>query len=1168
MRRGDASHVLLARTLLVVVLLTKGKVVQAVDGPDAVQRLLWTLRKAVKEGPGEGAAANLHHYQTFSCNARHDALYPDLPSGCNVYYRCLSGVVYSYVCPAGERLDYEKQQCLPDDYVSCPSEPPSTPPCFSHADGFYPNYTDACRSYYRCADGKLAWRGQCDGSKTFDVATGSCGNGPRVGCSPPSCWGLPDGRHPTQGSSCTSYFTCSNGVRTDQRCPTGSIFDYGTKTCVRSGSAVCYEGACKGRVNGRHAITYAPCNVYMECFNGAMVSLEDCPSGQVFDGQDCVDNSSFVCWKEDRMSCEDRMDGLYPVADTGCQGFYRCRNQQLIRAFKCASGLIFNGEECVDDQNFICPLRPRAPDCTNKLDGYYTVEKSECKSFFYCRGGSKVSDHSCPGTHVFNGQQCVDPLLYPCPPQVGSSSRSHEDSGSSQNRPLQWTMPHSRATREVECTTRPDGYYLDVNSRCTRFFFCKGGQREFTQSCPSGHVFTGARCVPESQYDCPVITDAPECAIRETGVYPNLVHGCRTYFHCIARVMVTYKCPEGTLHDGKTCSPPSQVFCPSPSLCLGHPDGTFPDTARQCQGYFSCVNETVISYRTCPLGQAFDGQKCVSHLPHVCPSVPGNDCASRKDGWYQDLASGCVGYYRCKEQSRTETRRCAGGLVFNKHVCVPKAQYACPTAGSDLCKTNQRGFFADLKSGCRRYYYCSNGRSVFAECPSDGVFNGRTCVSPKSYKCPSTSICEEPDGLYTDYASHCRRYYRCRQGARTNFTCPDGELHNGEKCVSGKSYSCPATFSCRGKADGFYQDLLSGCKDYFYCYAETKFEYSCPSRQVFNGRTCVSGSSYACPSVAAGQECRGKLDGVYADLSTRCQKYFVCRSQTKLLSLSCTSGLVFNGIACVPPSVYACPYGDVQTYSVWTVLSLPLKNLKPNTTLPKGHETGGLQAGNLISASTEAKPTGHEVHGDPETLRGSLQGNHTQETSSRLFPDSYNANTGSAKNSSVLVEGDDSGETDEDLGDVSGLATHTVTAESTGLSMDCRSLPVGRYADVRSRCQKFLECSAEGTGTLYLCSKDHVFSPVTGACEPHGQVPCPSSNPCKELSDGLYAESESSCRVYFACKDRSLALAAICPMGKSFDERLRSCVDSPSEGCPAKERGADGGTGGELTSVG
>lgn len=431
---------------------------------------------------------------------------------------------------------------------------------------------------------------------------------------------------------------------------------------------MCYEQACEGRLNGLHAVPHAPCNSFFRCFNGALVKVEECPKHQIFDGRRCVAERNFSCWSEGRGSCEGLEDGFHVSPDSGCRGFYLCHQSQFIRAYKCSPGLVFNGKECVDDRNYICSVRSRLPDCSTKVDGYYTGEKSGCRTFFYCRGGSQLSEHTCPGDNVFNGEQCVDPSLFRCPARpeehqqpgnftsnvVRSRRSSDFDCGSRDDgfyideaskcrrffhcqdgrKDSNGTCPHTRVfngrqcvpEEEFECPITPedcegraDGFYFDVTSSCRRYYHCSDGQRDSSGTCPQSEVFNGLQCVSEEEYECPISPEDEECKLRGNGVYQDLTNGCRSYFQCLDGVRTLSRCPEGELHDGEACRAAHDVFCPPSSLCDSRPDGLFADTSRGCQGYFECAGGAVVGYGSCGPGEEHDGRECVSRLLSSCP---------------------------------------------------------------------------------------------------------------------------------------------------------------------------------------------------------------------------------------------------------------------------------------------------------------------------------------------------------------------------------------------------------------------------------------------------------------------------------------------------------------------------------------------------------------------
>ena len=281
----------------------------------------------------------------------------------------------------------------------------------------------------------------------------------------------------------------------------------------------------------------APCEAYFRCFNAALVEVEMCPPRHIFDGYECIQAANFSCWSDSNGSCSDRPDGVYAADDRECRGFFLCRQNILVRSFRCSSGLVFNGEKCVDSQNYICSSRPRLPDCTNKHDGYYILEKSECRSFYHCRNGAKLSEHNCPGNFVFNGKQCVDPLLHTC--------RSNDVALSNHSR-------RTRFTRKTDdCSKSSDGFHINLTKGCSSFYKCQAGVKVSTHSCPTGTLFSGSRCVSTEYYKCPVEPLSKYCRLGDGNFFDRSEP--QSYFRCSAGLKTSFKCPEGMIFNGWKC---------------------------------------------------------------------------------------------------------------------------------------------------------------------------------------------------------------------------------------------------------------------------------------------------------------------------------------------------------------------------------------------------------------------------------------------------------------------------------------------------------------------------------------------------------------------------------------------------------------------------------------
>lgn len=177
--------------------------------------------------------------------------------------------------------------------------------------------------------------------------------------------------------------------------------------------------------------------------------------------------------------------------------------------------------------------------------------------------------------------------------------------------------------------------------------------------------------------------------------------------------------------------------------------------------------------------------------------------------------------------------------------------------------------YRDTTVGCRAYYYCSGSKKYSYLCNNGQTFDGlkQKCVEKRHVQthgeCSKSSECgSKPDGYYQDLKSQCRNYYYCLQGDKVQvLTCRNGRLFNGQGCVASEDYTCPSIGlrraeklncvprRCEDQCSkmGFYADLDSRCKNYFFCVNGQKTSLSCSSGNVFNGEICVSNKIYSCP---------------------------------------------------------------------------------------------------------------------------------------------------------------------------------------------------------------------------------------------------------------------------------------------------------------------------------
>lgn len=499
---------------------------------------------------------------------------------------------------------------------------------------------------------------------------------------------------------------------------------------------------------------------------------------------------------------------------------------------------------------------------------------------------------------------------------------------------------------EPVCSGRTDGAYQDTTHACRRSFTCRGGSLISLDNCPYGKLHNGESCQPQEY----VVCDLPESTAI---AYPyagdkrclglsNGNHGvedkdCRKYIICRdEEVEDDLQCPIGLRFDSisRRCLVAHAVTCSDSrnnDICYHMPDGTHSDmSSEDCRGYFKCMNGQLISRHTCGSQAVFDGNSCVPSPLYQCPNSKQPDlCRKKSDGFISNPQKGCSHYLKCLNGKTIQSLECLRGQYFcpDRKQCVfetfedNKKCREMHTPGE--CTFLDSGkYYQDksIRSSCRKYFFCYNGKRVEFKCPANKIYNGEMCVDESYYTCPNVdpnSCDNKPDGYYKDKSGGCRAYYYCSNAKKYTYLCSEHEIFDGIKCMDKNPGQNCENSDCRGKRDGYYSDLKSNCRNYFFCARGEKItQLTCHGSKIFDGSSCVSADSYACPStniMSTGScmqrkcyrsEC--KKDGFYSDIDSGCREYFFCIAGKKT-SLTCADSFVFNGEICVPNESYQCP---------------------------------------------------------------------------------------------------------------------------------------------------------------------------------------------------------------------------------------------------------------------
>lgn len=314
-----------------------------------------------------------------------------------------------------------------------------------------------------------------------------------------------------------------------------------------------------------------------------------------------------------------------------------------------------------------------------------------------------------------------------------------------------------------------------------------GTTRQFLHYNMTFFRFNGRYCVPRDSVPCD-----DGCAGKPDGYHADETEGCRKYHFCRGGSTTERgSCPDGSLFSGTMCLPAPLVSCeepPSPpsNPCLGLPDGFHADYLHGCSQYFYCSSYSAVLRTSCPNKMVWNGKQCVARKDALCLGPEHNkECHGLPTGLYQDKASGCAQYFFCHNGNRT-LLACPKGKIFDGEVCVNEVEYVCPSRELTTCYNQIDGYRIDKESGCRAYYYCSNGLKTTYVCPSSQMFNGSTCMPSEAYTCPyTTNVCsQKPDGYHPDFTTRCRNYFYCQDKNKLNtLSCGARKAFDGKRCV-------------------------------------------------------------------------------------------------------------------------------------------------------------------------------------------------------------------------------------------------------------------------------------------------------------------------------------------------------------------------------------------------
>uniref|UniRef100_A0A182RI57 Chitin-binding type-2 domain-containing protein n=1 Tax=Anopheles funestus TaxID=62324 RepID=A0A182RI57_ANOFN len=519
------------------------------------------------------------------CVGKTNGLYADTSQGCHRSYRCRGGKITTIEnCPQGMRFD--GNVCTTEEDVVCES-PEATaasiryeadPRCYGLADGNHVLPSDGleCTKYLLCADDQVLDVLECPSGYRFDERSKRC----RLSSQGTSCrtsdqfhdWKvadengcnfLPDGYHLAVTSyDCRSYVKCqSRRLVGRHECPSMTIFN--GQQCVPSFLHHCPRldvtgDICQHRNDGYQVDPRKGCAYYVRCQAKRTVEQHSCPNGFHYDALENVCREAVLdttCHQIPYSTdCAERASGFYQdftamddASLSPCRAYFHCHNG-IKTAFHCEHGYVFDGENCVPQESYQCPVED-VNSCQGKPNGYYQDARAGCRAYHLCTNGNKIS-YLCEPGHSFIDGKC----------RHGVRQRT----------------PESLCSTDTPCVERPDGYYQDRDTQCRQYYFCQRGEKLQTLTCRGSKIFDGRTCVQPDSYTCPnagvddVDAAASEnCIVRHCepvctkgGFFADYDSGCERYHFCIDGKQSTLSCSGNYVFNGELCVPKASYYCP------------------------------------------------------------------------------------------------------------------------------------------------------------------------------------------------------------------------------------------------------------------------------------------------------------------------------------------------------------------------------------------------------------------------------------------------------------------------------------------------------------------------------------------------------------------------------------------------------------------------------
>ncbi|XP_022240826.1 uncharacterized protein LOC111085628 [Limulus polyphemus] len=917
------------------------------------------------------------------CEGKPDGMYPDINTGCSAYYVCISHRrILTQYCPESTLFDASVGSCLESPLVYCQNSPVLTSVhqwSMSHYGcegriGLFPDFISDCNRYYICAYGRKELM-KCPEGKRFSAVTKQCQESNSVSCIAPKilgnfrCLQGDEGIYMDVKSDCTKWHECWGEAGWTYLCPKGSRFNVVTRSCDISDKEDCQNigeelfrpytfnsqiirvlqktdstFSCREKLNGIYSAGALSCRLFYICANEYAFSYM-CPENLMYNfrTESCDDPIRVNCqqvqdpWTEDNddFSCSLKTDGMYPDYSTNCQKYFICENGQKMTVY-CPKHHLFN------TLTMVCELESQVK-CRLPLYDEYQVPQENVKEHVITnerRSNNSTIDQS----HKNDSSEGFKPIGF-TETQNKTNAFSNEKNLRNETRLTNEKQPyHGKMFTEKDSIYQRDEMMKETNYP----FF--------------SDVLVTTRVPNDYEYFNYEIYDIPEsysAKVEKEGETYGKYH----------RVMVIAGIAQDKTKDGVRDETFYETQLPYERLeyddvnrydtpyNVETEDGTVVERPRIATTTTSILKEGLEYFRNTAqlvgLGNTNETNSVVKDVKEkysVTPSMrsrisPPSSSSSEYEGGSQEPSinksniksqpneSASQKYYFpvTKTSSQENTLSPLRKSTLGEEASLfPRSTRRPHTVTYRLIHHTSLPAIINPPLSTQQYSIGETDFSSSSIRQSDETASDSSLTNEHGFECP-----EGETGFFPDYESGCKQFHICYRNIKKTYSCPSVLLFNPESknCDLPKNVFCQTPklssvkdMKCEERMNGYYPDFKSGCRQYYACFQDQVFLYTCSTGKLFNPRTmaCDLAETVLCvnpekpttditmrpkasnvvdkmskPAHVHGVphrflfDCSNKPDGFYPDYARSCHVFYRCKDGKKI-SHYCKQGFLFN----------------------------------------------------------------------------------------------------------------------------------------------------------------------------------------------------------------------------------------------------------------------------------